>query len=353
MQTNMMSQSSCGSTFEPVDLCDRFQGALIGLRLASTAITLDQPSSQSLLHRAIERVANDGIEQIKAFAIAPSSWKLNIACLSNSACWLPVCIPMLLRYHHDGQQRLAMLSKLLAYQLSEHQGDRALGDVDAVGANQDKIAKKELAVESVQRSIAQILLLGDVLEAISGGALPLAPTDWLRWLGKCSSRYSAVLSVRAHYEIALAAIAENVQIAYPTSYLAIRNADKSHCAFAAGISSALLHPESYLLAVRGLLAERGLAGNDLDGLNGLNGLNGSLANSAANSLTEDLLSAGDLAAVCLSVCVAGFLSGALGGRRMLPALWQLPLSVERDLASELFRQWTGQQLIESTDYACR
>ena len=336
MQTKMMSQSTCGSAFNRVDLRDRFQGALIGLRLAPVAIFLESRSAKSLLYQATKRVADDGIAQTKAFAIAPNNWELDTACLSDSACWLPACVPMLLRYHNDWQQRLAILSKLQAYQPLDCQSDRAPRDFEVGIANQnkpaDKAADKAAATESVHQSIAQILLLGDVLETMSVGAMPAAPTDWLRWLDDRSSRYSAILPAGAHYKTALAAIAKNMQIDYPIGSLASRNAGEPHRAFAAGISSALLHPESYLFAVRGL------TGNDLT-----NSLANTPASSPAKSPAEDLQSTGGLASVCLSVCVAGFLSGALSGRHSLPVLLQLPLSVERDLASELFIQWTGQR----------
>ena len=339
--SSAMAQSNFGTASDStVDLRDRFQGALVGIQLASIAPTREQ--------RPLQQAIDYAMMQTSAFVSAPNNWSIDFTRLPSTAFLLPACVPMLLRYHHSWQKRLAMLTRLLdAPMMKTHESATRSMTRDA--ANKPKESKAD--AELRRQNIAQVLLLGDLLEAVNIGAIGIyhEPTSWLSWLTECTAaRYCEVPLVQAHYKAILAKIAEEIKLGPTNSYLVDSHSANSHlanshlanshsanshgadslltkddwsegsarCPWTTGALTALAHPESYLLAML--------------------------------SLTST--------ATWSAVLVAGFLSGALCGKRALPVLWQMHLSqsnfpVERggDLASELFNLWAGQRLTVPLD----
>ena len=279
---------------------DRFQGALLGLSLTPTAL-----SSSTVLSSPLQPDSSDLSVLARAIAIAISS-SANFARLDTSAAffpkaanslsptfWLPASIPTLLRYHDSWARRLRRIVPLLS--------------------------RNTLTVTACQK-LAQIAILGDLLEAMDKG---LTESGWNTWLLACSARYTDWPQLHGQYQAILSALAlQSVSTGrwvQPSASFPINWAvNKNHCSFVQGVTSALTFSESYVLAV----------------------------NSAAEPLFEPFsgpLANHTIEAVWESVFVSGLLAGALRGKSAVPVLWRMQpnLVAVMAVANDLFSLWAG------------
>lgn len=287
-------------------LCDRFQGALLGISLLPTALSsmrstdLDRHSVAYLGQSPLQQAINCSLTQTRSFISAPNNWTIDLVQLQNPAFLLPAYVPILLRYHDSWRRRFGRLM-LLQLQI-----DRLpVGD----------------AADDWGGAIAQILMLGDLIEAMSLDTLQLASqADWIAWLTDCAARYRIAPQIHLRYEGLLSALKRS-------DYATV---DEPQRSFLTGVTSALAQPESYILAVRCLTEYASNRGARLD--------------SAAQTVTQSTDQSIEAIAFTGSAAfVAGLLSGAFIGGSGLPALWQIRLDADsrRDLATELFRLWAG------------
>lgn len=308
MKNDATSQAIFNGSSDVVDLRDRFQGALIGLQLVPTALSSlsgrdPLPSAPDRLR--LQQAIDCSIAQTSAFVSAPNTWKPNVAALLPSPTFLlPACVPILLRYQHSWLSRLTRLSALESW----IQGSDTRLSVP--GAINDE------ALETFQQALAQVALLGDLIEAIGTG---LPSTGWIPWLTERTKAYRRERFLSTPYEQILLAVCEAGQSKRSIGC-------KTYQEFARGVSSVMMRPESYSLAVRCL----GRAAFDF-------------------ASEEDPESTKRTANAWISTFLAGLLSGASVGKRGLPALWQLRLSAEErsgsvdQLANDLFKLWAGRK----------
>ena len=285
------------------DLGDRFQGALLGLALAPAAAFSERveaiaPSRQSALLR-LHQTIDDSFAQTIAFVSAPNTWRIDPAKLQDSASLLPLCLPILLRYHHSWEKRLNRLSPLQS-----------------------------------QVNIAQALVLGDLLEAMNtdvmkAGAARRSALSWTAWLTQSAMRYRDVPAVGDQYEAALSTLSTvlSAEMNGFTGNGTVLDEGVSgkdvHQSFAMGVSIAIVHPESYVLALRRLFGHASIR-------------------TVKRSQTAE--------SAWVAAYVAGLLSGAWQGGSRLPTLWQVSLEADSrlrlasNLADDLFCLWSGQPL---------
>ena len=270
---------------------DRFQGALLGLSLTPTALSSwpqPAPGDRAMLTQAIDIAlsSSGGFARLDA----TTAFYPDMANRLSPTFWLPASVPVLLRYHDSWARRLRRLSPLSAL--------------------------NALAVPACQR-LAQIALLGDLLEAMDKG---WAGSSWNDWLVTCSARYTDWPQLQIQYRFILSALAlpESSSLgrwAQASASLPIDcTVNKNHDGFVQGVASALIFLESYVLAVN------------------------SAAKSASRPSAEQTVEA-----TWESVFVSGLLAGALNGKSAIPVLWQMqPNLVETiAIANDLFSLWGG------------
>ena len=323
----LSSKAQVGSVHLRLNLCDRFQGALLGLSLAPVAlsavrvdeVTADACLVSSRLHQAVDC----SLAQARAFVDTPNTWQIDLAELQRPMFFLPACVPVLLRYHHSWKQRLNRLG--LPFQIAGWEGDEEMGRWG------DAIA------EPFRQRFTQALVLGDLLEAINFETAALRECDWMSWLTDCAVRYRSAPLIYEQYRAVLSAlsVALSVQMNGCADPLP---AEPAHQSFVIGVSSAIVHPESYVLSLRRLLdcasiqaafSERRSAG---------------LAVAPASNRQPEATDRS--ASVWVAIFAAGLLSGAWNGKCGLPALWQICSTADNQalLADDLFRLWSGQSL---------
>ena len=296
-----------------IQLCDRFQGAVLGVSLLPTALSptrsaalsryAESPWARSPLQQALDC----SLAQIQSFVSAPNTWTVDLSCLPNPAFLLPAGVPVLLRYHHSWKRRC---DRLLRLQLQI-----------------DRLPVKE----GWGKAIAQLLMLGDLLEVMSLDASQLSSqTDWIAWLTDCATRYRLAPQIHVRYEELLEELLSSLNTR--TDGL---TGDETQKSFLTGVTSALAHLESYVLAVQGLSGYSSIRTAKL----------GSAAQTGAKATEAVPLWRGSAnASDWLTAFVVGLLSGAFSGSRGLPALWQMcpDLDRHRALANELFSLWAGE-----------
>ncbi|MGC1307524.1 MAG: hypothetical protein WA885_09865 [Phormidesmis sp.] len=280
-----------------------FQGALLGLVLAPTALIFDGVPAAAI--ESINQWVDTSIQSVQMFLSGQHQAK---AAQRETAAnvYLLASLPALLRYANDWQRRWNYL--------------RSAGWLCIDNSAKDP-----------DWATAQILCLGDFLEIILSKHLPnnawagkRHPDAWgslthLKWrieqysaAGLCDQqcqRYQWILGKltmgladNGQWQLSQASASEPTD--EPTDALNATGL-KDSASFVTAVLSAVVHPESYSLAVR--MASQG-GGHSL---------------------------------------IAGIVSGALGGRASLPVLWQLnsidKVSVTVATADALCDQWAGIQ----------
>lgn len=291
---------SVGRTVGAGELRDRFQGALLGTSLVPTALVSGRLSELLVARSLLQQALDCSLAQTRSFVSAPNAWSIDLVCLPSPAFLLPACVPVLLRYHDSWRRRFDRLVPL-QLQIDCLERDAVAGDWNG--------------------AIAQILMLGDLLEAMSLNASQLAlQADWIAWLTDCAERYQIAPQIHIQYEGLLSAIKASAGY----------SADEIQRSFVVGVTSALTHLESYVLAIQCL---SGYSSNQAAGLGNAAQSDVQMAAQATNAIAFDWTAA----------FVAGLLSGAFSGGSGLPALWQIRPGIEgsRELANELFSLWAG------------
>ncbi|MGB3294407.1 MAG: hypothetical protein WBB01_15575 [Phormidesmis sp.] len=282
---------------------DRFQGVLLGLRFVPTAVCSARfcPTADSA-DKLTEATAFS-LEQISAFLRRPYSFCLSCAPLdsrlSREDSSVLASIPGLLRYHDSWEQRSRWIRNGLQ-----------LSTVAARDPLLTAIPPRTLAP-----TIAQIFILGDLLELFIGGHRhsPIAALSQLR---ERVVRYALSVPEQQHYEVILTELLAGVStvsvielqmdkrvVQTSSSQNRLKTPEVNrHQRFIGAALIALAHPESYSIPVQMAAGGGGIAS-----------------------------------------LVTAVIAGAGGGRTSLPALWQISPDCSEilSMADDLFDRWAG------------
>ncbi len=319
-----------GGAISAGELSDRFQGALLGISLLPTALSpirsvlgsttwgaaalgstaLDCHTELDWRRSQLQQAVDCSLDQTRSFVFAPNSWTVDLAQLQNPAFLLPAYVPVLLRYHDSWRRRFDRLM-LLKSQI-------------------DHLQQEEMTVDG-NEAIAQLLMLGDLLEAISLDTSQLlsqssSQLDWIARLADCATRYQRAPQIHVRYKQLLSFINVRLSPDVTTCTDYSMGNDKIQQSFAVGLTRALAHPESYILAVQGS--------------SGYSATCTAMADNIAQSVAQSMEKP---SSNWIADFLAGLLSGAFSGSRRLPTLWQIRpgLDDSQELAARLFSLWAG------------
>lgn len=261
---------------------DRFQGALLGLWFVPTAVRSARFLADDSANMLAEAVAFS-IGQVNAFLQQPhSSSRVQIDIQTKSSPYkneflLLASIPGLLRYHDSWERRSQWIRQISAH-LSP-----------AADASNWSLADPSPRTQAA--TIAQILILGDLLELLLGSH-SRSPIALLNQLQAHAVPYVLSAPEQHHYEDILAKLLAGVSTGSLNEYQG----------FVGAALIALHHLESYSVSVQMAAGWGGMA-----------------------------------------PLVTGVLAGAGGGRASLPVLWQIsPRCPEIvAIADDLFSRWAG------------
>lgn len=260
-------------------LCDRFQGALLGLWLVPVATancpaedrrTLTEVIASSFEHITCFTASSHSLPQPQSSSDAPP---LSAKRPAQSSVWSPfwlASLPKLLRYHDSRERRWQCFST---------------AELPDTATQPDFL-------------LGQSLVLGDLLEFALSGQItsPVDCVDCLVQLQRSQPNGLRSESYRYYQSILTEILARLPE--QPT--VGVGRSASDHADFISGVLSALTHPESYRLPVQVAARHGGMA-----------------------------------------PLVAGALAGAIGGRSALPVMWQMKsvseITQERHTSSRLYQ----------------